>query len=101
VVLTTSAGLRLGKKSGAAFPIPRSYELEAYDVLSLQALRALLDLELDSLSLIERLIAVGLNGRKVYENVLAGLALDESVSLAGIEPLYCSLFFHFGVTSLI
>jgi hypothetical protein len=37
----------------------------------------------------------------VYENILAGLALNESVSLAGIEPLYCSLFFHFGVTSLI
>jgi hypothetical protein len=28
------------------------------------------------------------------EDVLAGLALDESESLAGIEPLYCSLFFH-------
>jgi hypothetical protein len=30
----------------------------------------------------------------VHENVLTGLALDESKSLAGIEPLYCSLFFH-------
>jgi hypothetical protein len=30
----------------------------------------------------------------VYKNVLTGLALDESESLAGIEPLYCSLFFH-------
>jgi hypothetical protein len=30
----------------------------------------------------------------VDENVLAGLALDESESLAGIEPLYCSLFSH-------
>ena len=29
------------------------------------------------------------------ENVLAGLALDEPKALAGIEPLYCSLFFHF------
>jgi hypothetical protein len=28
------------------------------------------------------------------ENVLAGLALDETKTLAGIEPLYCSLFFH-------
>jgi hypothetical protein len=32
------------------------------------------------------------------EDVLAGLALDESESLAGIEPLYCSLFFH-GISS--
>jgi hypothetical protein len=30
----------------------------------------------------------------VDENVLAGLALDESETLAGIEPLYCSLFSH-------
>jgi hypothetical protein len=28
------------------------------------------------------------------ENILAGLALNESESLAGIEPLYCSLFSH-------
>jgi hypothetical protein len=26
------------------------------------------------------------------ENIFARLALDESESLAGIEPLYCSLF---------
>jgi hypothetical protein len=26
------------------------------------------------------------------ENILAGLALNESESLAGIEPLHCSLF---------
>jgi hypothetical protein len=27
--------------------------------------------------------------------ILAGLALDEPVAFAGIEPLHCSLFFHF------
>jgi hypothetical protein len=36
----------------------------------------------------------------VDENVLAGLALDESESLAGIEPLYCSLFFQLCVSFL-
>jgi hypothetical protein len=30
----------------------------------------------------------------VDENVLAGLALDESEAFAGIKPLYCSLFFQ-------
>jgi hypothetical protein len=35
----------------------------------------------------------------VHENILTGLALDESESLAGIEPLYCSLFFHLFVPS--
>ena len=28
------------------------------------------------------------------ENILAGLALDESIAFAGVEPLHCSLFFH-------
>ena len=28
------------------------------------------------------------------ENVLAGLALDESKALAGVKPLNCSLFFQ-------
>jgi hypothetical protein len=37
----------------------------------------------------------------VDENVLAGLALDEPESLAGIEPLHCSLFFHCFFSSLI
>jgi hypothetical protein len=35
-----------------------------------------------------------LNRGEMDKNVLAGLALDEPESLAGIEPLYCSLFFH-------
>jgi hypothetical protein len=34
------------------------------------------------------------------ENILTRLALDESVSLAGVEPFHCALFFHFSVTSL-
>jgi hypothetical protein len=36
----------------------------------------------------------------VDENVLAGLALDEPKSLAGIEPLYCSLFFQLCISFL-
>jgi hypothetical protein len=36
----------------------------------------------------------------VDENILAGLALDEPKSLAGIEPLHCSLFFHCFFSSL-
>jgi len=34
------------------------------------------------------------------ENVLAGLALDKSKSLAGIEPLHCSLFFQLSFSFL-
>jgi hypothetical protein len=35
-----------------------------------------------------------LNSGEMDENILAGLALDEPKSLAGIEPLHCSLFSH-------
>jgi hypothetical protein len=34
------------------------------------------------------------------ENVLAGLALDESKALAGIKPLHCSLFFQLSFSFL-
>ena len=68
--------------------------LEAYDVRSLQALRTLGDFELNRLAIVQRLVTIPLNRGEVNENVLAGLALDESESLAGIEPLYCSLFFQ-------
>jgi hypothetical protein len=30
----------------------------------------------------------------VHEDVLTRLALDESESLAGVEPFHCSLFSH-------
>jgi hypothetical protein len=88
------------EESGAADSPPRPTELEAYDVLRLKAFGAFLDLKLDGLTLIQSLVAVGLNGRKVNENILAGLALNESVSLAGVEPLHSSLFFHVSRTSL-
>ena len=31
---------------------------------------------------------------KFVEYIFPGLALNEAISLAGIEPLHCSLFFH-------
>ncbi len=83
---------RLGR--GASFPrrIEAEKRLNAGNALSLQALRALLYFELHQLAFIERLVPVHLNGRKVNEDVLAGLALNESVSLGRIEPLHHTLF---------
>src|ERR1700731_2158333 len=63
--------------------------------LSLQALRARANLEFNRLAFVQRLVALRLNRGVVDENVLAGLALDETEALAGVKPLYCSLFFHF------
>jgi len=78
--------------SAGSFQSDFAIRLEGGNVRCLQALGALGHFELNRLSVIQRLVAVGLNRGKVDENVLAGLALDESESLAGIEPLYCSLF---------
>ena len=72
----------------------RFLQLEGGDVRSLQALRALGYFELNRLAFVQRFVPLRLNGGEVDKNVLAGLALDESKALAGVEPLYCSLFFH-------
>jgi len=64
------------------------------NVGSLQALRALDDLEFNGLPLVEGAIAVSLYGGEMDENVLAALTLDETKALAGVEPLDCTLFFH-------
>src|ERR1700688_4252465 len=74
---------------------PTFVRLEAGHVLRLQALGAFADLEFNRLPFVERFVSVHLNCRKMDKHILAGLALDESVALAGIEPLHCSLFFHF------
>jgi hypothetical protein len=68
--------------------------LERLNVGSLQALGAADNLEFNGLTLIERAIAVRLNGGEMDENVLTRLALDETKTLAGVKPLHCSLFFH-------
>ena len=68
--------------------------LESLNVGSLQTLGAADHLKLNGLTLVERAIAVRLNSGEMDENVLASLALDETIALAGIEPLHCTLFFH-------
>jgi hypothetical protein len=69
-------------------------KLEAHYVFCLQALRARADLELYSLTLVQAAVTFRLNGRVMHEYILTGLALDEAETLAGIKPLYSSLFFH-------
>jgi hypothetical protein len=68
--------------------------LQAGDVRCLQAFGAGGNFELNRLAFVQRFVPLRLNRGEVDKNVLAGLALDEPESLAGIEPLYCSLFFH-------
>jgi len=72
----------------------RPFRLEAGDVRSLQALGAAGYFEFNRLAFVQRLVPLCLDGREVDENILTGLALDEPITLAGIEPLHSSLFFH-------
>src|SRR5438270_8369098 len=80
-------------RRGGEFPA-RLARLEAGDVCCLQALGTFSDLEFDSLPLVERSVPFSLNRGEVDEHVLTGLTLDESETLARVEPLNCSLFFH-------
>jgi hypothetical protein len=74
-------------------------ELNLTDVFRLQALRALLDLELDLGTFIQGTIAVVLDGRKVNEHVIAAGTLDESIALGGVKPLHNTFFFHLHFSS--
>jgi hypothetical protein len=68
--------------------------LGANDVARLEAFGAFQQIELHGLTLIERAVAVLLNRGEMYENVLSRGALDKSISLRPVKPLYCSLLSH-------
>jgi hypothetical protein len=68
--------------------------LQAGDVRRLQALGAARDFELNRLAFVQRFVTIPHDRGEMDENVLAGLALDESKALAGVKPLNCSLFFQ-------
>ena len=93
---TLSEGFRFAcrQKKADQPKLTRPFRLEASDVGCLQTLGAAGNFEFNRLAFVQRLVTFRLNGRKVDENVLAGLALDEPKTLAGIKPLHCSLFSH-------
>jgi hypothetical protein len=68
--------------------------LESGDVRSLQTFRSLGHVEFNRLAFVQRFVSLRLNRGEMDENVLAGLPLDESKTLTGVKPLYCSLFFQ-------
>src|SRR5213076_2924482 len=73
--------------SGAPSVFGSGKGLDRLNVRRLQALVALHDLELDLLTLGQRLIAFPCNRREVDEDVFAAFALDEAVALLVREPL--------------
>src|SRR5437868_4932028 len=66
--------------------------LDRSDVFCLEAFRPLGDVELDHLAFWQAAKAACLDGRKMHENIVAGLAADKAVSLGVVKPFHCSLF---------
>ena len=66
--------------------------LSRLHVLRLPALRAFDHIELYLLAFLQAAESAGLNGRKVYENVLPVLAANETIALGIVKPLYRSCF---------
>jgi hypothetical protein len=71
---------------------PQIFRLETCNVLRLKALGTLFYFELNSLPLVQRLIAVHHDRGEMDKNIFPGLPLDETITLRSIEPLHCSLF---------
>src|SRR5262245_16750475 len=65
-------------------------------IFRLQPLGALLHLEFDTLPLIECLVSIRLNRRKVHKHVFSRLALNEAVTLRRVKPLHRTLLFAHG-----
>ncbi len=66
----------------------------SYYVARLEAFGAFEQIELDGLAFVQRAVAVLLDGREMHEYILAGGALDETVSLRPVEPLHSTLLSH-------
>jgi hypothetical protein len=66
--------------------------LELLDALSLQAFGTLGDGELHRLAFRERSVSFCLNGGVMDEDIISGSALDKSIALRVVEPLYYTLF---------
>jgi len=77
---------RLGERVGNCV----TSGLGANDVTRLKAFGAFEQIELNGLTLVERAVAVLLNRGEKNEGVFPRGALDETVSLRPVEPLYCS-----------
>jgi len=65
------------------------------DVLRLETFSSRRRVELDSLTLFERLVAVALNCREVHEHVVATFSRDEAEALVSVEKLNRTLCHYY------
>ena len=71
---------------------PARVDLDLGYLLRLQSFGTLGHTELYGITLVQRSESFCLDGRVVHENVIAGGALDESVTLGVVKPLHRTLF---------
>ncbi len=64
-------------------------------VLGLKPFGASFYLELNLSAFLKRSIPRHLDGREVYEYILAAGPLDESIALGGVKPFHDTLFSHY------
>lgn len=64
----------------------------AAHVFGVQTLWTLLHFELDDGSIVKRTVTVHLDGGVMHKDILAGIPLDEAVTLGGVKPLDCAFF---------
>jgi len=76
----------------AAFKANYKWLLDSLYVLGLPPFRAFNYVEADLLTFLQAAESIRLNGREVYEHVLAVLAADETITFGVVKPLYCSCF---------
>ena len=69
--------------------------LQFHNVLSLIPLRPFGNIEFYVIAFIQRFETTGLNSGMVHENIIPGIAPDETVTLFIIKPFNHALFFHF------
>jgi hypothetical protein len=78
--------MRIG---AGGYPAPINLELN--NVCRLESFRAFDNFELHLRTFLQAAVTVSLDSRKVDEDILATLPLDETIAFAGIEPLYGTL----------
>jgi hypothetical protein len=74
--------------------LPAGVILNPYHVGGLEAFRTFGQIEFDRFALVQAPVPALLDGRKMYEHVLTGGPLNESVSFGPVKPLYCTFLSH-------
>jgi len=68
--------------------------LDADNIGGLEAFGAFQQIKFHGLALIERTVAILLNGGKMNEDILPGWTLNKTVTLRPVKPLHCAFFSH-------